>query len=265
MVETENDLLKKQPLHVDDATLTIPALRIDGPIQTIGRASNTMKPTDNKERRKKLGGTGLNDFFIGIFGVAFLVSLSLNILHITGHLNHELDSAIHQSIKDFKTFDLSKTKRGAGPREPKGFEDGTNRNFRLAQLNCDAFGGPPEEFAQEMVYWQDIPDDSTWVSPFKDPSETKYLTFEPDGGGWNNIRMAMETVFALALAMGRTLVIPPEKSMYLLGKQDNKQKKHFSFIDFYPIDDIAGEYIGLNIVSSKSSLHEENSTLEKRS
>ena len=214
----------------------------------------TRKSTDNEERQKRLGGTGLNDFFIVIFGVAFLVSLSLNVMHFSGHLNHEHESAVHQAIKDFKTFDLSKTKRGAGPREPKGFEGSMNRNIRLAHLNCKAFGGPPEEFAQEMVYWQDIPEDATWVSPFKDPSETKYLTFEPDGGGWNNIRMAMETVFGLALAMGRTLVIPPEKSMYLLGKQDNKQKKHFSFIDFYPIEDIAREYVGLKIVSSKFSL-----------
>ena len=32
------------------------------------------------------------------------------------------------------------------------------------------------------------------------------------------IRMAMETCFAMAVAMGRTLVLPPEQGMYLLHK-----------------------------------------------
>jgi len=89
-------------------------------------------------------------------------------------------------------------------------------------LNCRAFGGPSEEAAQEMVYWQDIPSDSHYVSPFhpnKDKSRPKqYMTFEPDGGGWNNIRMAMETVVGLAIATGRILVLPPEQRMYLLAQ-----------------------------------------------
>jgi hypothetical protein len=31
--------------------------------------------------------------------------------------------------------------------------------------------------------------------------------------GWNNIRMAMESVIGLAVATGRTLVMPPQKKM----------------------------------------------------
>eukprot|EP00980_Cylindrotheca_fusiformis_P020765 scaffold7755_cov104-Cylindrotheca_fusiformis.AAC.10 len=76
-----------------------------------------------------------------------------------------------------------------------------------------------------MVYWEDIPSDENFISPFYRPGETKYLTFEPDGGGWNNIRMAMESVIGLAIAMGRTLVMPPQKKMYLLAKGDHKQRK----------------------------------------
>lgn len=56
----------------------------------------------------------------------------------------------------------------------------------------DVKGHPDESMIEDMVYWSDIPSDSKYRSPFYD--KNKYLTFEPDHGGWNNIRMAMETV-----------------------------------------------------------------------
>jgi hypothetical protein len=54
----------------------------------------------------------------------------------------------------------------------------------LGGLNCDAYGGPSEEDAQDMVYWHDIPSDARFISPLKAKRGQKrqYLTFEPDGG-----------------------------------------------------------------------------------
>jgi hypothetical protein len=61
----------------------------------------------------------------------------------------------------------------------------------VAGLDCAAHGGPSRGEAQEMVYWRDLTDDTNYVSPFHEPNTRRYLTFEPDGGGWNNIRMAV--------------------------------------------------------------------------
>lgn len=44
------------------------------------------------------------------------------------------------------------------------------------------------------------------------------VVFEPDRGGWNNIRMAAETAMIFALATGRVLVLPPKAKWYLLDK-----------------------------------------------
>jgi hypothetical protein len=64
-------------------------------------------------------------------------------------------------------------------------------------LSCSEFGGPDDEAAQQMVYWSDIPADAKFQSPFKKSDRVQYLTFEPDGGGWNNIRLVMDNFLIL--------------------------------------------------------------------
>ena len=122
----------------------------------------------------------------------------------------------------------------------------------IAGLSCADHGGPDDESVSEMVFWSDIPSDSDYKSPFYDTD--KYITFEPDGGGWNNIRMAYETILVLAHAMGRTLVLPPENKMYLLGKGGGDHKKEFSFNDFFHLDSIAMEHEGFNIITMEEFL-----------
>ena len=119
--------------------------------------------------------------------------------------------------------ELQKMKRPVEEEVPEGGGGGeqpeTEEVHKVAGLSCGKHGGPPDELAAEMVYWQDIPTDAKYVSPYKHTGpEPKYLTFEPDEGGWNNIRMSMETAVTLAHATGRTLVMPPEQGMYLLHK-----------------------------------------------
>ena len=68
----------------------------------------------------------------------------------------------------------------------------------LAGLDCAPHGGPDNQAAAEMVFWEDIESDSRYKSPFfREDGPTQYLTFEPDHGGWNNI--ASRSLFSLGL------------------------------------------------------------------
>jgi GDP-fucose protein O-fucosyltransferase len=137
-------------------------------------------------------------------------------------------------------------------------------DLRVGKLQCDAYGGPiPTKSAQEMVYWQNIREDHTYKSKFYDEYESslRYLTFELDGGGFNNVRMAFETVVAMAHAMGRVLVLPPAQEVYLLYKESNKsgkeQKQTFDVTDFFPIRQISERIQGLTVITMEEFLSRE--------
>ncbi len=67
----------------------------------------------------------------------------------------------------------------------------------------------------------------------------------------------METAVAMAHAMGRTLVMPPEQKMYLLGKKDKHSKNTLSFEDFYHFDSVAVEHAGVEVISTEEFLERE--------
>jgi hypothetical protein len=132
----------------------------------------------------------LSSYFLVVLGIFALLTLILN-----GNLNPGQIIGVSAPFALEAFLRESKTNSRTG-------------EFSIQGLSCTKFGGPSDEDAQEMVYWRDIPPDSLHISPFKRrDGTTQYLTFEPDFGGWNNIRMGMETVVALAFAMGRTLVL----------------------------------------------------------
>eukprot|EP00934_Nitzschia_sp_Nitz4_P008577 Nitzschia sp. Nitz4//scaffold179_size51476//34375//36661//NITZ4_006929-RA/size51476-augustus-gene-0.1-mRNA-1//1//CDS//3329539225//8567//frame0 len=138
-------------------------------------------------------------------------------------------------------------------------------SHRVAGLSCEKYGGPSDEVAAEMVYWQDIPKDAAFTSPYANYGPTpKYLTFEPDEGGWNNIRMSMETATVLAHAMGRILVLPPEQNMYLLSKDKRPEKNKFTFKDFFHFDSIADEHPAVEVISMEEFLQREAGTFKNK-
>lgn len=89
----------------------------------------------------------------------------------------------------------------------------------------------------DYAYWNDPQGerDQHFQSPFASVADgdlkPRYLTFEPDPGGWNNIRMSMEIIFTLAATTGRTLVLPPKAPFYLLGMGEKNARSFGSFYD----------------------------------
>lgn len=179
----------------------------------------------NQPRRMKT--TTFNIALYFLLACCF-ITLSVNLLH--GSIVHNLSTSTHLLDSLLLDSGASSIRSNDNVNEaPNIHED--QQNVPLAGLDCTAYGGPSNDKAAEMVYWSDIPSDNAHVSPFYVPNT--FMTFEPDGGGWNNIRMSMETVLGMAHAMGRTLVLPPEQRMYLLN--GNEQRREFSFQDFYPV------------------------------
>jgi len=92
--------------------------------------------------------------------------------------------------------------------------------------------------ADSLAYWNDPRGefDVKFETPFKNSQAKKpqYITFEPDSGGWNNIRMSMEIIFVFAAATGRTLVLPPDQPLYLLKADSAKKQRGFG--DFFALD-----------------------------
>jgi len=70
----------------------------------------------------------------------------------------------------------------------------------------------------------------------------------------------METTLVMAHAMGRTLVLPPEKGMYLLGQDKDTHKTQFTFNDFFHLDSIAVEHEGFNVITTEEFLRREGIT-----
>eukprot|EP00986_Skeletonema_menzelii_P015195 scaffold11248_cov145-Skeletonema_menzelii.AAC.3 len=99
---------------------------------------------------------------------------------------------------------------------------------KRGSIQCDS-----DTDVSSLAYWNDPQGsrDEAFVSPFRVSSsagKSKYLTFEFDHGGFNNIRMSFENIVVIAAATGRVLVLPPSRYMYLLHNRNN-------FDHFFPL------------------------------
>jgi hypothetical protein len=124
--------------------------------------------------------------------------------------------------------------------ETSSSESGSFRHgAKRGKLVCNG-----EDTPSEVIYWREVPGDLEYeapTTPHHADHDKKYLTFEYDLGGWNNVRMGVECIVVVAHAMGRTLIAPPAQNLYLLGQpQDlgNGKKLHrkLGFADFFALE-----------------------------
>jgi len=121
-----------------------------------------------------------------------------------------------------------------------------------------------ERVDSEVIYWRVVPNDLDYESPITPHHgihDDRYLTFEYDQGGWNNIRMGLESLIVVAHAMGRTLVIPPQQHLYLLSAEhkdphDKASHNEMGFEDFFDIQ-ILRSHRGFNVLSMEEFLSKE--------
>ena len=84
-----------------------------------------------------------------------------------------------------------------------------------------------------------------------DRKEHKYVVFRHDSGGWNNIRVAFESIVVYAIASGRTLVLPPKEIWAWLRANPNPDDNLSDFNSFVNLNKLEGI---LHIISMEEFL-----------
>jgi hypothetical protein len=85
------------------------------------------------------------------------------------------------------------------------------RPFKVTLPASDKGQGATEATLARMKFWQT----GQHVKKLASPPPDRYVTFDVDSGGFNNIRMGLEIAAAVAMNLNRVLVLPPPKPWYL--------------------------------------------------
>lgn len=133
---------------------------------------------------------------------------------------------------------------------------------KIGNLMCNG-----KDIQSEVIYWKIVPGDNVFESPITPHHglhHDRYLTFEYDNGGWNNIRMSLECLMVCAHAMGRTVVLPPSQKLYLLttkhrDKGNVAMNSEMGFEDFFDLD-ILKSHQGFHVITMKEFLEKEGKT-----
>ncbi len=141
---------------------------------------------------------------------------------------HIFDLTIDDLIPDAPQWDQKPVARGVAGRPLSQTPHVTTA--RRAHLEC--VGG--DLAMDSLAYWN--VGGEILKSPFATTKPHQYVTFSPDRGGWNNVRMSLEIIFVIAAATGRTLVLPPKEPLYLM--HHDKANRYRGFGDFFPLEQL---------------------------
>ncbi|MGV6826804.1 MAG: O-fucosyltransferase family protein [bacterium] len=103
-----------------------------------------------------------------------------------------------------------------------------------------------------LTHWRDDPVlYESFRAVFPPASTPRYLTFEVDAGGFNNIRMQFEYMAVIAAMTGRTLVLPPPTPWYLINWGPIKREADEGGVcDFGEFFDISALAKFINVIST---------------
>jgi hypothetical protein len=100
--------------------------------------------------------------------------------------------------KDIPSYELNYTEE---IRKKQKFEED---NFASTLVLPGKLVCNNKDVRSEIIYWKIVPGDSSYESPITPHHENhndRYLSFEYDHGGWNNVRMSLECLIVAAHAM----------------------------------------------------------------
>eukprot|EP00928_Gymnodinium_smaydae_P045247 TRINITY_DN30180_c0_g4_i1.p1 TRINITY_DN30180_c0_g4~~TRINITY_DN30180_c0_g4_i1.p1 ORF type:complete len:429 (+),score=81.43 TRINITY_DN30180_c0_g4_i1:53-1339(+) len=146
----------------------------------------------------------------------------------------------------------------------------TIRRAKTVSLKIRVFGDDPKVVFLKAPEKGDTKDTSAWYQYWNQPAQsgsnrrpatdvdgakTRYLTFETDAGGFNNMRMAFEYFVDLAVRSNRTLVLPPPEGWYLIdwGPLDARNKNDKHWLDGSP-ESSYQEFWDIKYLSKKMSV-----------
>lgn len=168
-------------------------------------------------------------------------SILLNVLLVTrlhGLEANETTSHGNKSIFANTEFQYNSKVVKEGP-GPTAYKRKQNLISNDGLLNCNAYDGPSDEDAAEMIYWRnDVPAEKQFQSVYGPEAAEKYFVFEPDEAGFSNVRLSFETVVALSRAMGRTLVMIPTMRFSQLLHQHPEGIRSYAMTDFFHISNV---------------------------
>ena len=226
-------------------------------------AKKILKDSDNKASPSKASETTATISFTKTDNSKVLHEL--NIEELEHNKEHEIENEVTKDIKHTETeLDTNREhkKEHEKEHEEKVEEIEQYPQEKKGLLTCNG-----KLTDSEVIYWKQVPGDSTYESPITPHHEDhhdKYLTFEYDAGGWNNVRMGMECLLVIAHATGRTIVIPPQQHLYLLGqthkdKHDKEAHDEMGFEDFFDLE-LLRSHQGLHVLHMKEFLQKEGVT-----
>ncbi|KAL3788358.1 hypothetical protein HJC23_009164 [Cyclotella cryptica] len=82
----------------------------------------------------------------------------------------------------------------------------------------------------------------------------RYLTFEPDTGGWNNLRMSFENILLYAAISGRTVVLPPDQNIYLMEPKKGEKRQGRNYFDIFNLTEHTELLRRVPIITAKQFL-----------